>query len=100
MNYLYSGSVNAFYPYSLQERYEASGSWPSDGIDVDDAVFSEFTANPPDGKQRGADDKGYPAWIDIPPLTTDQLIEQAGVEKKSRLNEANDYINSKQWPGK
>jgi len=100
MNYLYSGSVNAFFPYSMQSDYEASGTWPASGVDVEEDVFSEFTAPAPAGRQRGADDKGYPVWLDIPPLTQEQVTEQAEIEKQSKIDNANAYMNSKQWPGK
>jgi len=100
MKYSFSALDNSFYPYELREDYDASGTWPRDGVDVDEAVFSEFTAPAPSGKQRGADNNGYPAWIDIPPLTHEQLIEQSEVEKQSKINAANDHMSSKQWPGK
>ncbi|MDN4197182.1 tail fiber assembly protein [Citrobacter freundii] len=35
-----------------------------------------------------------------PPPTHDELIAAAEAEKKSRMDQANDYMNSKQWPGK
>lgn len=35
-----------------------------------------------------------------PDKTKEQLIAEADLEKEGRINSANDYINSKQWPGK
>lgn len=60
-NYVYSPSANAFFSVGLQSLYEGSGTWPDDGIDVDDAVFGEFTAVQPVGKVRTAGDGGLPA---------------------------------------
>lgn len=41
-----------------------------------------------------------PAWVDIPPPSHDELVAQAEAEKKGRIYQANNYMNSKQWPGK
>lgn len=35
-----------------------------------------------------------------PDKTKEQLIQEANLEKEGRINSANDYMNSKQWPGK
>ncbi len=35
-----------------------------------------------------------------PPPTREELIAAAETEKQSRIGQANDYMNSKQWPGK
>ncbi|MHA5280092.1 tail fiber assembly protein [Escherichia coli] len=43
---------------------------------------------------------GMPAWIDIPPPTHEEQIAAAELEKQQLINQANDYMNSKQWPGK
>jgi triacylglycerol esterase/lipase EstA (alpha/beta hydrolase family) len=73
--YIYSAINNAFYPLALQSDYEGVGTWPDDGVDVDDSVYAEFAANqPPDGKMRAADSSGMPAWIDIPPLSQSEVI--------------------------
>lgn len=100
MKYAFSASESVFYPYAFKEDYDAAGTWPSDGVDVEEDLYSEFTAPAPAGKQRGADDKGYPAWIVIPPLTPKQLTEQASIEKQLKIGAANEYMNGKQWPGK
>ncbi|HAM7310049.1 TPA: tail fiber assembly protein, partial [Escherichia coli] len=43
---------------------------------------------------------GMPAWIDIPPPTHEEQIAAAELEKQQLINQVNEYINSKQWPGK
>lgn len=84
VNFIFSPSENAFYPNSLMANYVAAGSWPKDGIDVDDAVFYEFTGEPPAHKIRAVDDDGCPVWSDIPPVTHEMAVA-AAEEKKSML---------------
>ena len=98
-NFIFSALNNAFYPLELQSRYVEAGSWPEDGIEVNDEIFKEFTGEPPVGKVRGVKD-GFPCWIDLPPPTRDELIAAAVQEKQVRTGQTNDYINDKQWPGK
>ena len=43
---------------------------------------------------------GMPAWADIPPPTKEELIQAAEYERQRRIDAANDFMNSKQWPGK
>ncbi|QLO46425.1 tail fiber assembly protein [Enterobacter cloacae] len=97
-NYVFSATTLAFYPLEMKVDYENSGSWPDDGVEVSDEVYNEFLT-PPSGKMRGAHD-GLPCWVDIPPPTHNELVAAADAEKERRIIEANDYINSKQWPGK
>ncbi|MCX9045018.1 tail fiber assembly protein, partial [Citrobacter portucalensis] len=96
----YSAKNNAFFEISKRSLYDDAGWDLSDAIEVDDDVFNEFTGTPPEGKERVAGDNGFPAWGDIPPLTHEQLVAAAETEKQSRIDQANDYMNGKQWPGK
>ncbi|HFI4442651.1 tail fiber assembly protein [Escherichia coli] len=98
--YVYSPSDNSFYAVSLRSLYEQQNTWPSDAVNVSNEMSFEFMAEPPDGKIRTAGDDGLPAWGDIPPPTHDELIAQAESEKQSRIAQANEYMNGKQWPGK
>lgn len=93
--YLFSATENAFYPYELRESYEAAGTWPEKGINVDESVFFEFTQNVPDGKMRGSDKKGNPAWVDIPPLTQEQHVAIAEAQKQALIAEASE--KTKLW---
>lgn len=99
-NFIFSPSENAFYPYSLEESYIAAGSWPADGVEVDDAVFYEFTGEAPDGKMRITGSDGFPIWGDIPPISKEEAIAAAEITKQALIEQANEYMNSKQWPGK
>ena len=100
MTYVYSATSNAFYPVALKSSYEATGDWPVDGVDIDEDAFATYTGTPPTGKMRGSDENGYPAWVSTSPLTHEQQIAVTENEKASRITEANNFMNSKQWPGK
>lgn len=74
--FIYSAKNNAFYPLDMQEDYENTGSWPDDGVEVDSETFSEFISPAPAGKVRAAGENGLPAWVDVPPLTTEEITVQ------------------------
>ncbi|AOL12120.1 tail fiber assembly protein [Enterobacter sp. HK169] len=97
--YLYDARTNAFYPFGLQADYEAAAMWPENGVEIDEETFSEFQ-KPPISKMRVAGDDGHPAWADIPPLTDEEQNAMADSQKQLLIDQANEYINSKQWPGK
>ncbi|QGU14883.1 tail fiber assembly protein [Leclercia sp. 119287] len=97
--YKYDPATNAFYPYSLKESYEATGSWPEAGVDVDEQTYSAFLVAP-EGKIREANENGYPSWADIPPPSHEEQVAAADAEKQGKIDQANTFINSKQWPGK
>ncbi|EKK1330118.1 tail fiber assembly protein [Escherichia coli] len=99
--YRYSAVTNEFFPYSLKDSYLASGQWPDEGVDFDEDGFISWKAeNAPDGKIRAAGNDGFPEWVDEPEPTHEELVRTADAEKRSRIEQANYYINSKQWPGK
>lgn len=86
--YYYSAKINAFYPEIMMTDYKASNSWPDDVIQVDEDIYIEFAATePPPGKIRAADKKGSPCWIDIPPVSKEELIEQAEAKKQYLIAE-------------
>lgn len=97
---MYAYANNSFYPFSMREVYEASDSWPTEYIEVDESLFTEFSSPPPVGKIRGTGDDGMPAWVDIPPPTQGEIIAEAEREKQHRIDIANEFMNGKQWPGK
>ncbi|MBD2786383.1 tail fiber assembly protein [Xenorhabdus sp. DI] len=93
---MYRYADNAFHPYVLKQDYINAGSWPDEGIDVDETVFNEFTGQPPEGKQRVTGSDGLPTWEDIPPSpppTPEQLQEQAEYQKQQWLNAAAEKID-------
>lgn len=99
MNYIFDSKTNAFYPIAMKDIYVAAGLWPESGVVVDENTFAAFQT-PPVSKMRVADNDGYPAWADIPPPTHKEQVTEADAKKQSLIDQANEYINSKQWPGK
>ncbi|EKI8312629.1 TPA: tail fiber assembly protein [Escherichia coli] len=100
MKYLYVN--NLAYPYELQPLYVEKGEWPEEkGVDIDEVIFREyFYDTPPEGKYRCVGEDGLPAWADIPPPTREEQIASAETKKQQLINQANDYMNSRQWVGK
>ncbi|MDT7952826.1 MAG: hypothetical protein RQ966_15085 [Acetobacteraceae bacterium] len=71
--FLFSPSKIAFYPMAMRAAYEASNTWPADGVPATDAMWRQFIAPPPSGKVLGAAN-GQPAWIDAPPPAAPTVI--------------------------
>ncbi|ELY2473225.1 tail fiber assembly protein [Cronobacter sakazakii] len=79
MEYFYSPKENAFYPAALEDAYRAAGTLPDDLVAVENSVFAEFSACPPQGKTRSAGVDGLPCWVDIPKkeVTEDEIKAHA-----------------------
>ncbi|MGT2044640.1 tail fiber assembly protein [Enterobacter hormaechei subsp. xiangfangensis] len=74
---------------------------PKEAIEISSETYEEFAGAPwPKGKILSADAEGFPTWSDAPPLTHAELVEAAKVQKQMLIDQANEYMNSKQWPGK
>lgn len=84
----------------MKEIYESNGIKFDNVKEVDEELFIAFSGEPKKGKVRIAGEDGFPAWGDIPPPTHDELVAAAEAEKQLRIDQANKFINSKQWPGK
>lgn len=91
-NYIYSAKNNAFFELVKRELYDSADWDLSDAIEVDDAVFNEFTALPPAGKTRASGADGMPCWVDVPPPTPEQLRADAEVKKMALKNVADSEI--------
>ncbi|EHM50736.1 tail fiber assembly protein [Yokenella regensburgei] len=100
MSMHYSASKNMFYDGSLKDSYIAGSGWPRDCLKVSEGMFRQYVDPAPAGKVRVAGPDGFPAWGDVPAPTPEQMIAAAEAEKQSRISQANDYMNGKQWPGK
>ena len=98
--YKYSAKKNAFYLAGNEAVYRDSGTWPDDAKDIETRRAESFMATPPQGKRRIAGADGMPAWADIPSPTHEELIEISESKRQLLINQANEYMNSKQWPGK
>ncbi|ENU7018895.1 tail fiber assembly protein [Escherichia coli] len=89
-----------FYPAASISDYKLSEDEIATFTDISEEDATEFLGFPPSGKIRGSDGYGNPAWVEIPPPSHEELIEQAESERQLLINHANEYMNSKQWPGK
>ncbi|ELP4027330.1 tail fiber assembly protein [Escherichia coli] len=98
--YVYSARHNAFFPVDMIDKYKSVGWDLSDAKEVNQNIVSEFMVEPPQGKVRIAGEDGLPMWADIAPPTHEELIEITESERQLLINQANEYMNSKQWPGK
>ncbi|HBM9594744.1 tail fiber assembly protein [Escherichia coli] len=98
--YFFSASVLGFFALDLKDVYDAAGTWPDDAVSIDNDTWQQFISTQPAEKQLGADAQGNPVWVDIPAPNAEELIAAAEREKQVRIEQANYYINSKQWPGK
>ena len=91
MKYLFCKENTTFYPVYMRSTYENAGTWPTQGVEVGEDVFNKYAGQAPIGKQRGADDKGYPTWVAIPPPpppTKAQCVTQAEQQKAQGLEAA------------
>ena len=96
----FSPSLNIFVNPALKDDYINVNSWPDDAVEVDEQVYIEFSGLPPKGKIRIAGENGFPAWSEIPPPTHEEQIAAAELKKQQLINQSNEYMNTKQWPGK
>ncbi|EJK5917511.1 tail fiber assembly protein [Escherichia coli] len=93
---LWSAQTNSFFFPTEGALIQAP-----DAVAVDDAIFNEYGMGfAPEGKVRVVGDNGMPAWGDIPPPTREALVAAAGAERQRRIDQANAYMNRRQWPGK
>lgn len=95
----FSASLMGFYPQAWIDDGTYEDTLPADIITLtkDELVYRD--GMPPVGKILGSRD-GRPVWVDIPPPTREQQIAAAEVEKQSRIDSSNAYMNGKQWAGK
>ena len=101
MNYFYSPSKNTFYNGEIKDDYyDVLDAWPADCQPVEEAIYHEFYLGCRDGFMMQPGNDGMPSWVALPPPSKEELIAAANAEKQLRISQANDYMNSKQWPGK
>lgn len=88
---MWSAANNSFFYKADMDLYADAGWDLSDCIDVDSSIFEEFKIQP-SGKVRVTGTDGMPCWVDIPPLSKGELIEQADAQKSSLISEASKEI--------
>lgn len=95
-NYYYSASLDAFYPASMEKDYIDAGTFPSDAMLVENAVFDEFSQNK-EGMYRTANRKGELVWKNIPQKTKDEMIIEAEQIKRALIAESSAEIAPLQY---
>lgn len=91
-NYYFSKTTCSFYPVELLEIYKDAGTLPDDAVPVTDAAYEKYTCSPPDGKTRGADNRGQPAWVDIAEPSKEDAILLATMKKQQLMADAEEAI--------
>ena len=100
MKYLWSAKNSAFILEGMEKQYEENGWDLTDLQQLDDEIVMEFMGEQPAGKMRVTNVDGLPCWVDLPPPTHEEQLAAADSEKQLKIDQANDYMNGKQWPGK
>ncbi|EIH4402674.1 tail fiber assembly protein [Escherichia coli] len=83
---LFSASTLGFYDFTIHTDI------PSDAVEITDDLWQELLEGQAEGKRITADEKGFPELTDLPPLTQQQLTEQAEKLKQALKNEADAEI--------
>ncbi|WP_192034284.1 tail fiber assembly protein [Pantoea agglomerans] len=64
MTMYYSATNKGFYDDTLKERYEASGTWPDDALQITDELYRSLMKGQQQGKVIGPDSHGRPTLTD------------------------------------
>ncbi|MFJ7792900.1 tail fiber assembly protein [Pseudomonas sp. NPDC096950] len=84
----FSVSSGGFYLGADQEYYESLDSWPNDAIKLTEEEQSLYwKQSAPFNKVLGLIN-GRPAWVDLPPPTTEEVIARVEAQRDGLLREA------------
>lgn len=86
--YYFSKTTCSFYPAEILEAYKSAGTLPDDVEIVADAEYEKYTGVPPVGKTRGANNRGQPAWVDMPEPSKEDAILLATMKKQQLMTDA------------
>lgn len=90
---IYSTKEDKFYAPEFKESYEASGTWPDDGIEVSPEDFKEFSAGK-DGHFRKFEN-GALCWAESQP-NLEELSRAERVWRDGELRRADEELNKVQ----
>ncbi len=93
MKMKWSPSVQGFFS-------ENNSDIPDDTFDIEDALYYELMNGQSTGKIIINNPDNYPVLTEYPAKTQEQEIAEAEGMKSILIEQANEYMNSKQWPGK
>lgn len=90
--YFYSQKENGFFT-DLNKA-------PSDVVEITTDEWLLLLDGQDNGMKIVSNQEGYPVLTEQPPLSKENLIALADLKKRKLINEANEHMNSRQWPGK
>lgn len=90
--YLYSKKENGF--------FTDINAAPADAVKISEELWAQLLKGQDAGQLITSDQNGYPVLTDPAKPTHDELIAMAEATRKFNINEANSYINGKQWPSR
>ncbi|HFI6319089.1 tail fiber assembly protein [Escherichia coli] len=93
MKMKWSPSVQGFFS-------ENNSDIPDDAFDIEDALYYELMNGQSTGKIIINNPDNYPVLTEYPAKTQEQEIAEAEGMRSILIEQANEYMNSKQWPGK
>lgn len=74
---------------------------PEGSVEINIEQYTQYAGVAwPDGKVLAADVDNNPVWVDAPPPTHEESVSSAEAQKQMLIDQANEHMNSKQWPGK
>ncbi|CNH23705.1 tail fiber assembly protein p37 [Yersinia intermedia] len=92
----FSPSIKTFYAQNMIDDGSYNMGLPIDLIDITDEELSAYWKQyPPVGKMLGTID-GRPAWVDLPPLTHEELVASADTKKNQLKVGADSAIDWRQ----
>ncbi|AJJ61014.1 tail assembly chaperone gp38 [Yersinia pseudotuberculosis] len=93
----YSATLNGFIP--AEWRFDGTyniNTWPGDAVLLSDKESDKYWKVTPAGGKVLGSVSGRPAWVDIPPITIDELIYCAVQNKRVRKEVADSEIDWRQ----
>ncbi|EFN8126315.1 TPA: tail fiber assembly protein [Escherichia coli] len=90
--YFYSQKENGFFT-DLNKA-------PSDAVEITTDEWLLLLDGQDNGMKIVSNQEGYPVLTEQPPLSKENLIALVELKKRKLINEANEHMNSRQWPGK
>lgn len=92
----FSPSIKTFYAQNMIDDGSYNMGLPIDLIDITDEELSAYWKQyPPVGKMLGTIDE-RPAWVDLPPLTHEELVASADTKKNQLKVGADSAIDWRQ----
>lgn len=84
----YSATQNQFYPDEYRDRYEASGTWPADAVEVPEDLYRACVSHRPADMEMVPGPDGLPILVkrEAPPWSPDALLNGFRAAREVVLN--------------